>query len=145
MEIQTGKIFFYKKGFRRGDVDFVKSILSTVAHDLLKNKTEYPLTVIYMPLRLCGFAYKLFEFVLGAQQYFPPGSAAIPGNRLFAQFHSSQRTEMKDEILKQLCSGTSNVRFIFEPLLLEWGMTYQTSVSLSMFSDGIFPGNWSGW
>lgn len=117
------KNIFYEKVFRHGeDVDFVKSILSPVAHDLLKKKTEYPLTIIYMPLRLCGFAYKLFEFGFGAQQYFPPGSAAIPGNRLFAQFHAPQTAEMKDEILKQLCSGTSTVRVIFATVAIGMGV-----------------------
>ena len=42
---------------------------------------------MYVPLRLCGFAYKLFEYVFGVEQYFPAGSLPIPSNWLFAQFH----------------------------------------------------------
>ena len=59
---------------------------------------------MYVPLRLCGFAYKLFEYVLGVEQYFPIGCLPIPSNRLFAQFHAPQTNQMKEEILKQLCS-----------------------------------------
>jgi hypothetical protein len=94
------KNIFYEKVFRHGqDVDFIKSILMPIAKRLVEKK-DYPLTIIYIPLRLCGFAYKFFEHVLGIQQYFPPGTAAIPANRLFAQFHSPQTSEMKEEILK---------------------------------------------
>ncbi|CAB3979760.1 Hypothetical predicted protein [Paramuricea clavata] len=68
---------YYKKVFRHGqDADAIQSILTPIAKSLLKEKTAYPLTIVYLPLRLCGFAYKLFEYVLSAEQYFPPGSAA---------------------------------------------------------------------
>lgn len=93
-----------------------------IAKSLLNEKTAYPLTIVYLPLRLCGFAYKLFEYVLSAEQYFPPGSAAIPANRLFAQFHAPQTAEMKDEILKQLCSRTSIVRIVFATVAIGMGV-----------------------
>lgn len=91
----------YTKLFRYGqDVDAIKAILVPVANGLLQLKIQYPLTIVYIPLKLCGFAYKLFEHVLGDKQYFPPGSSKIPANRVFAQ-----TSQMKDEILKQLCSA----------------------------------------
>jgi hypothetical protein len=101
------KNIFYKKVFRHGqDVDAIPSILEPIE----------------IPLILCGFAYKLFEYVLGTEQYFPHGSATIPENCLFAQFHTPQTSQMKDEILKQLCSGRSIVRVIFATVALGMGV-----------------------
>jgi hypothetical protein len=57
--------------------------------------------VIYVPLKWCGFAYKLFEAVLGSFQYSPKNASEIPENRLFAQFHASQTKAMKEQILAQ--------------------------------------------
>ncbi len=65
----------YKKVFGEGhDVDVIQLILLPIARDLLKEKMDYPLKIVYIPLRLCGFAYKLFEHILGTKQYFPPGT-----------------------------------------------------------------------
>ena len=117
------KNIFYKKVFRHGqDADAIKAILMPIAENLLKQKNAYRLTIVYLPLRLCGYAYKLFEYVLGVQQYFPLGSAAIPANRLFAQFHAPQTVEMKDEILKQLCSRTSIIRVVFATIAIGMGV-----------------------
>jgi superfamily II DNA helicase RecQ len=93
-----------------------------VARGLLQEKINYPLTVMYVPLKLCGFAYKLFEYVLGDEQYFPPGTASIPENRLFAQFHAPQTDQMKDVILKQMCSGRSIVRVVFATVAIGMGV-----------------------
>ena len=71
-----------------------------IAKGLLEEKNEDPLTIVYVPFRLCGFAYKFFEYVLGIEQYFPVGSLPIPSNWLFAQFHAPQTNQMKDEILE---------------------------------------------
>ena len=59
----------------------------------------YPLTIIYMPLKWCGFVYQIFERILGVNQYYPTGSIPIPKNRLFAQYHAPQTDTMKEEIL----------------------------------------------
>ena len=85
----------------------------SIAQDMLKQQTNYPLTIIYIPLKWCGFAYKIFESVLGSSQYFLAGLMPVPGNRLFAQFHLPQTQKMKDEILKQLCSSKSTIRVVF--------------------------------
>ena len=56
----------YKKIFRSGqDIDSLQSIL-------------IPIGCKQIPLKLCGFAYKLFERVLGDEQYFPPGCPSTP-------------------------------------------------------------------
>ena len=93
-----------------------------IAKDLLKKKNEYPITIVYVPLRLCGFAYKLFEYVLGVEQYFPIGCLPIPSNRLFAQFHAPQTNQMKEEILKQLCSQCSIIRVVFATVAIGMGV-----------------------
>ena len=81
----------YTKHFRgEPDADSLVRILSPIAQDLLKQQTNYPLTIIYITLKWCGFAYKIFESVLGSSQYFLAGSMPVPGNRLFAQFHLPQ-------------------------------------------------------
>lgn len=114
---------FYKKVLKHGnETDAVESILIPIAKDLLRMKIEYPLTVIYVSLKFCGFAYKLFEYVLGTEQYFPVGSAPIPSNRMFAQFHAPQTTQMKDEILKQLCSTRGTIRIVFATVAMGMGV-----------------------
>ena len=96
---------FYKKVFRSGrDIDAIDSILRPIANELLTSKlSNYPLTIIYLPLRWCGFAYKVFESILCHQQYYPEGALAIPENRSFAQFHAPQTEQMKVGILQQMC------------------------------------------
>ena len=46
----------------------------------------------------------------------------VPENRLFAQFHSPQTNEMKDEILRQLSSGQSVIRVVFATVALGMGV-----------------------
>ena len=59
------KNIYYEKCFRRGqEIDSVEGILYPIGKGLLKDRTDYPLTVIYIPLRWCGYAYKLFESLL---------------------------------------------------------------------------------
>ncbi len=118
MPILIEKIFSYKKVFRHGqDIDAISSILEPIVRDLLRKKIDYPLTIVYVPLKLRGFTFMFFEYVLGTEQYFPLGSATIPENRLFVP----QKSQMKDEILKQLCSGRCIVRVIFATVALGMG------------------------
>ena len=110
---------FYKKVFRQGDdLEFFKEILEPMAHDLKEQKVLYPTTVMYLPLRWCGYAYKYFESRLGNDQYFPSSGDAKPENRLFAQYHAPQTTAMKEQILKELSSSTSKVRLIFATIAM---------------------------
>ena len=114
---------FYEKLFRHGkDADSIEAILKPIALALSKETISYPLTVIYISLKWCGFAYKLFEHILGIKQYYPENALAIPENRLFAQFHASQTQQMKDQILQQLCSTASTVRVIFATVAMGMGV-----------------------
>ena len=109
----------YEKHFRVGsDVDSLMSILTPMAQDLLQEHICYPLTITCIPLKWSGYAYKIFESVLGINQYYPKGSMLMPKNRLFAQFHSPQTTEMTDVILKELYFSQSTVRVVFATVTL---------------------------
>lgn len=50
------------------------------------------------------------------------GCSSIPSNRMFAQFHAPQTVEMKEEILKQLCSEESIVRVVFATVVIGMGV-----------------------
>ena len=114
---------YYEKYFREGkDVDAIEKIIVPIANNLLRSTVEYPLTIIYLSLRWCGFAYRVFEHVLGDCQYYPPGSEAIPSNILFAQFHSPQTQSMKDDILKQLSNSKSKIRVVFATVAIGMGV-----------------------
>ena len=109
----------YHKYKRTGQgIDSLIEILTPMAKNLIEEKMNFPLTIIYLPLRWCGFAYKVFESVLGHKQYYPESSLLIPQNRLFAQFHSPQTKDIKDEILKQLCAEQSVIPVVFATVAL---------------------------
>ena len=53
------KNIFYEKHFRVGsDMDSLISILTPMAKSLLHDQINYPLTIVYIPLKWCGFAYR---------------------------------------------------------------------------------------
>ena len=52
---------FYEKVFRKGDdIDFFEELLKPMAGELKEVKLNYPLTILYLPLKWCGFAFKFF-------------------------------------------------------------------------------------
>ena len=66
----TERTSFMKKVFENvHNIDAIKGILKPVADGLLQSTANYSLTVIYINLKWCGFAYKFFEYVLGLKQY----------------------------------------------------------------------------
>ena len=114
---------FYEKIFHQGeDVDFFETLLSPIVGQLKEKTVAYPLTVLYLPPKWCGFAYKYFERQLGCQQYYPPNADALPENRLFAQFHAPQTKAMKEQILQELALPTSKVRLIFATVAMGMGV-----------------------
>ena len=114
---------FYEKSFRSSpDIESYEEILTPIAENLLAQKTEYPLTIVYLNLRWCGFAYRLFERILGHEQYFPLGADQIPENRLFSQFHSPQTAAMKDQILHELGCSYSKLRVVFATVAMGMGV-----------------------
>lgn len=116
---------FYKKVFRRGDdVDFFDELLNPIAIGLKEKKVDYPISILYLPLRWCGFSFKFFQKQLGDDQYYSPVNPVErkPENRLFAQYHSPQTRTMKDSILKELSSPSSTVRVVFATVAMGMGV-----------------------
>jgi len=100
---------FYDKVLREvEDLDFsILALLTPIVEKLGEKTVTYPLTVLYLPLKWCGVAFKYFEKHLGDKQYFPAAVDQLPENRTFAQFHAPQTKAMKEQILKELASPTS--------------------------------------
>lgn len=97
-------------------------ILIPIAEELKVKLTNYPLTVIYLPLKWCGYAFKLFLSVLEEKRYYP-NKEKRPGNCLFAQYHAPQTSMMKDEILKQLTGAEKcNIRVVFATVAIGLGV-----------------------
>ena len=99
-------------------------ILLPIARELKLKLINYPLTIIYLPLKWCGYAFKLFLSVLADKSYFPPSNEIRPENCLFAQFHAPQTELMKDEIWKQLTGATKNctIRIVFATVAIGIGV-----------------------
>ena len=118
---------YYKKIFRVGpDLESYESILQPIAEGLRKETVNYPLTILYMTLKWCGFAYKMFDKILGHEQYYPSDTEAVPENRIFAQFHAPQTTKMKKHILKELTSPFSKIRVVFATVAMGMGVDIQS-------------------
>lgn len=115
--------FFYKKVFQKGeDIDFFDELRKPIANQLREDTVNYPLTVMYLPLKWCGFAFKYFQRHLGDGQYYPPSADELPENRLFAQFHSPQTRATKEQILAELAKPTSKVRVLFATVAMGMGV-----------------------
>ena len=145
------KNIFYDKVLRETDeLSSFESILRPIENKLLDENVNYPLTIIYLPLRWCGFAYKLFENILGKAQYYPPGSDAIPERRLFAQYHAPQTLAMKEMILAQLTSELSTIRIIFATVAIGMGGRYSKhkgdhSYWTTIINPTVLSRNWTSW
>ena len=75
-------------------------ILMPIANDLSIQRENYPMTIIYLKLKYCGYAYSLFQRVLKDKQYI--GESNDPAARLFAQFHAPQSSCMKKDIISEI-------------------------------------------
>ena len=95
-------------------------ILEPVAKDLALKRENYPMTIIYLKLKYCGYGYGLFERVLEDKQYV--GETTEPNARLFAQFPASQTRRMKKDIISEIKKENSRVRVIFATSALGMGV-----------------------
>ena len=113
----------YSKVFRKSDdIDFCEELLKPMTNDLKQRKVFYPLTILYLPLKWCGFAFKYFEMQMVSEQYYPTGAEPLPENRLFAQYHAPQTSAMKEQILRELASPESKVRVVFVTVAMGMGV-----------------------
>ena len=63
-------------------------IVIPIAKELALQREKYPMTIIYLKLKYCGYVYGLFEQILQDKQFV--GDTKDPAARLFAQFHAPQ-------------------------------------------------------
>jgi superfamily II DNA helicase RecQ len=78
------------------------------------------MTIIYLKLKYCGYAYALFERVIKDKQYV--GETTDPAARLFAQFHSPQTEHMKKDLISEIKKDNSRVRVLFATSTLVMGV-----------------------
>lgn len=93
-----------------------------MANNLKRSTIAYPVTILYLPLKWCGFAYKYFDKQLGNEQYYLARAEPSPENRIFAQYHAPQTDTMKNQILKELASPESKVRVIVATVAMVMGV-----------------------
>lgn len=96
------------------------AILQPIANELAIQRETYPMTIIYLKLKYCGYAYSLFERTLEENQFV--GETTEPAARLFAQFHSPQTDRMKKEIISEIKKENSRVRILFATSALGIGV-----------------------
>lgn len=125
--LNRDNIFLHKskrKPAKTGSIGF-EELLSPIANDLKKQLINYPLTIIYLPLMWCGFAFNYFVGILGEKSYFPTTSAGDPKHCLFAQYHSPQTDAMKTMTLEQLTDPkykNKTIRVIFATVAIGLGV-----------------------
>ena len=121
MSPNRGNIYLkkIKRPSNRFGLEGYEKILQPIAEELLLLRDLYPMTIIYLKLKYCGYAYSLFEHILQSEQYV---GESIPSSRLFAQFHSPQTTVMKEEIIKEIKNNNSTIRVLFATSALGMGV-----------------------
>ena len=88
------------KKMREDSVYGVKSydkILVPTAKILKMHRRQFPQTLVYMKLKYCAYAYKLFRNII--ENIYVGKNKAIE-NSLVAQFHASRTDSMKQEMIK---------------------------------------------
>ena len=113
---------FLKKVMRPANntgLDGYDRLLRPIAEELRVLREMYPMTIIYVRLKYCGYAYSLFERIMKSEQYV---GTDVPSNRLFAQFHAPQTTLMKEEIIKEIKKPDSAIRVVFATSALGMGV-----------------------
>ena len=107
---------------KKSNEEQFEKLINGFGCQLKELKNNFPLTIIYTSLHLCGFGYNLLEQQLGDDQYFPPGCKHVPTNRLFAQFHSRQSKQMKEEIIKDVTSENPVQRLLLVTIAFGMGI-----------------------
>ena len=95
-------------------------ILVPIANDLALQRERYPMTIIYLKLKYCGYAYGLFERILADKQFV--GETKDPSGRLFAQFHAPQTKRMKKSIISEIKEENSRIRVLLATSALGMGV-----------------------
>ena len=99
--------------------DHLEEILTPLADQLMTDKLDFPLTIMYTDTSVISFAYSFFEKKMGEKQYV---GEAVPENRLFAQYQQVYTETMKRFIVQELCKVKSRVRIVFATVALGMGL-----------------------
>ena len=92
-------------------------ILEPMANELAIQRENYAMTISYLKLKYCGYAYGLFERILKDKQCV--GDTSEPTARLFAQSHAPQTSRMKKDIISEINKEKSRVRVLFATSALD--------------------------
>ena len=103
-------------------------ILLPIANELSVQREKYQMTIIYLKLKYCGYAYALFEHILKDEQYV--GETCDPAARLFDQFHAPQTKHMKESIISEIKKEDSRIGVLFATSALVWELMHLTSGTL---------------
>lgn len=95
-------------------------IVIPIANELALQREKYPMTIIYLKLKYCGYVYGLFEQILQDKQFV--GNTKDPAARLFAQFHAPQKKGMKKCLTAEVKKENSRVRVLFATSALGMGV-----------------------
>ena len=95
------------------------AILKPIAEKLNLLREKYPMTIIYLKLKYCGYAFRLFNTII--EQPFC-GTDNIPEARLFTQYHAPATKELKSCIINETALPTSRIRVIFATTALGMGV-----------------------
>ena len=96
------------------------TIVIPIANELALQREKYPMTIIYLKLKYCGYVYTLFERILQDKQFV--GDSKDPAARLFAQFHAPQTKRMKKSLIAEVKKENSRVRVLFATSALGMGV-----------------------
>ena len=91
-----------------------------IAFELATQREKYPMKIIYLKLKYCGYANTLFEKRLKENQFVRESKEPTP--RLFAQFHSPQTERMKKELIQEIKKYDSRVKVLFATSALGMGV-----------------------
>lgn len=100
-------------------LDSYRAVFDPMIVELNNLKQSYPLTIMYMPLKYCGFAYRYFDSKVHDKFCH---QLNLPENCLFAQFHAESTNDMKDAILNEIKKVKPNIRLIFATTALGMGV-----------------------
>ena len=96
-----------------------QEILKDVAKGLMEKRDDYPMTVIYMRVEhYCGYAFEYFNMLIENPYV---GEVAV-NSRLFAEFHASTSTRMREDILQEIKKENPRIRVIFATAALGMGV-----------------------
>ena len=102
------------KGYEGYDI-----ILNPIAEELNVKWDSYPMTIVYLKLKYCGYAFQ--SFCKNIKNHFV-GDEKMPRSRLFTQFHASSTKEMKNDVLEEIKLQSSRIRVVFATTALDMGV-----------------------